>query len=173
VVCQGKPTELSKAVKEWKPVKGAQPQPKGQAVAAAATEPNKRVFIVYGHDTVARDALELVLNFSITVSPAAGSFSSTIGSSPILRMHVVKLGEEAMLLGRAKLLELLKRLAAQIAAIHQEENTPRTRVLDEPIDEVASRVGLPATAGHLDQGSRSALGQGLFQVADRRDLGGP
>jgi predicted nucleotide-binding protein len=59
VVCQGKPTELSKAVKEWKkPAKAAHViEPSKQA----ALGPDKRVFIVYGHDIVARDALELVL----------------------------------------------------------------------------------------------------------------
>jgi predicted nucleotide-binding protein len=60
VSCQGKPTELSKAVKDWKkPAKAAGAGPKPQTTPAAG--PNKHVFIVYGHDTVARDALELVL----------------------------------------------------------------------------------------------------------------
>jgi hypothetical protein len=60
--------------------------------------------------------------------------------------------------------------AAQIAAIDQEENTPRTGVLDQPINEVAGRIGFAAAAGHLDEGSRSTLGQRFLQVVDRGDL---
>jgi hypothetical protein len=48
VVCQGKATGLAKTVKDWKrPAEAtAQVKPK-QAVAAVATGPSKRVFIVY------------------------------------------------------------------------------------------------------------------------------
>jgi predicted nucleotide-binding protein len=60
VSCQGKPTELSKAVKNWKRPSKAAGQPKTEASSPVAG-PDKRVFIVYGHDTTARDALELVL----------------------------------------------------------------------------------------------------------------
>jgi predicted nucleotide-binding protein len=60
VSCQGKSTELSKAVKAWKPAKAiAHTVPAEKA--AVATGPDKRVFIVYGHDTASRDGLELVL----------------------------------------------------------------------------------------------------------------
>jgi len=60
VTCQGKATELSKAVKGWKPAKAAYAVPAEKA-AVVATGPDKRVFIVYGHDTTSRDGLELVL----------------------------------------------------------------------------------------------------------------
>ena len=59
VSCQGKPTDLAKAVKGWKPSKAAYAAPAEKAVAN--TGPDKRVFIVYGHDTASRDGLELVL----------------------------------------------------------------------------------------------------------------
>jgi len=63
VVCQGKPTELSRAVKEWKRPAGksvkAQPAPQP---ALPLTAPDKPVFIVYGHDMAAREGLELVLH---------------------------------------------------------------------------------------------------------------
>src|SRR5258708_19262018 len=60
VSCQGKPTELSKAVKDWKrPAMPAAAAPTAETTPVAG--PNKHVFIVYGHDTNARDALELVL----------------------------------------------------------------------------------------------------------------
>jgi predicted nucleotide-binding protein len=60
VVCQGKPTELSKAVKDWKkPAKAGAAKAK-EAVPAA--EQDKPIFIVYGHDKTAREGLELVLH---------------------------------------------------------------------------------------------------------------
>jgi predicted nucleotide-binding protein len=63
VVCQGKPTALSKAVKEWKkPAKAAPSKPKEAVAAAAPSAADKPVFIVYGHDKAAREGLELVLH---------------------------------------------------------------------------------------------------------------
>jgi predicted nucleotide-binding protein len=60
VVCQGKSTELSKAVRNWKkPAKAAAAKPKE---AAPAAQQGKPVFIVYGHDKAAREGLELVLH---------------------------------------------------------------------------------------------------------------
>ena len=61
VVCQGKTTtDLSKTVKgQVTPAKPAQVQTKEQAAADAEDKP---VFIVYGHDTGAREGLELVLH---------------------------------------------------------------------------------------------------------------
>ena len=66
VVCQGKLTELSKAVKAWKhppvrPAKGkaaVEPVPAGEP-ARVVRDP---IFIVYGHDMAAREGLELVLH---------------------------------------------------------------------------------------------------------------
>ena len=63
-----------------------------------------------------------------------------------------------------KLLELVERLIAEVAAVHQEQNAPRIGELDEPIAEVDGGEGLAAARGHLDQGARAVLGQGLFQV---------
>jgi len=65
VLCQGKSTELSQAVKNWKkpaqPVSG-QPKEKPAAIASVVTAEDKPVFIVYGHDTDEREGLELVLH---------------------------------------------------------------------------------------------------------------
>ena len=63
VVCQGKTTDLTKTIKEWKkPAKREPPRPARAAEAAPIKGPDKRVFIVYGHDTAAREGLELVLH---------------------------------------------------------------------------------------------------------------
>jgi predicted nucleotide-binding protein len=62
VTCQGQVTELSKAVKGLGPTKkGKAAIPSRKQVEEAAPTPNKRVFIVYGHDHISRDGLELVL----------------------------------------------------------------------------------------------------------------
>jgi len=84
VSVQGKKTDLAAAVKEWKE-SGTQP---GGAVLAAdaarpaagpAAGPNRRVFIVHGHDTVARDALELLLR--------------RMGLDPIVLQHLPASGD--------------------------------------------------------------------------------
>ena len=66
LVCQGKPTELSKAVKEWKRPPGkvaeGKPGPRPEPAPVPVTAADKPVFIVYGHDMAARDGLELVLH---------------------------------------------------------------------------------------------------------------
>jgi predicted nucleotide-binding protein len=59
LLCQGKSTDLSKAVKASKPAKT--PITVSSVPASAVAGPDKRVFIVYGHDTTSRDGLELVL----------------------------------------------------------------------------------------------------------------
>jgi predicted nucleotide-binding protein len=58
VSCQGKPTELSKAIKAWKPGRPVHPAP---AEPRPAGGPDRRVFIIYGHDSASRDGLELLL----------------------------------------------------------------------------------------------------------------
>jgi predicted nucleotide-binding protein len=62
VVCQGKSTDLSKIVKDWKKgIRSAPAQIKEETATTASPE-DKPVFIVYGHDTGAREGLELVLH---------------------------------------------------------------------------------------------------------------
>src|SRR5258708_3661177 len=61
VNCQGQPTELLREVREQaagkaRTVAGSRP------AAAAGAGPDRRVFIVYGHDTTARESLELLLH---------------------------------------------------------------------------------------------------------------
>lgn len=60
IVCQGKPTALSKAVNDWK--RPATTRGVATAAIAPATGHDKPVFIVYGHDKAAREGLELVLH---------------------------------------------------------------------------------------------------------------
>ena len=79
----------------------------------------------------------------------------------LVRLHVldvVELGEEAVFLGCAEVLKLLESLAAQVAAVHEEEYALCASVLDESKDKIAGSVSLAATAGHLDKRSRTTLG---------------
>ncbi len=65
VVCQGKPTDLTQAVKNWKKAaktEQVQTKEKPAAVTSVVTAENKPVFIVYGHDMASREGLELVLH---------------------------------------------------------------------------------------------------------------
>jgi predicted nucleotide-binding protein len=65
VVIQGRQTALSQAVKAWidtgfKPASMAGPNTSVEPDALSAG-PDRRVFVVYGHDRQARDTLELLL----------------------------------------------------------------------------------------------------------------
>ena len=74
-------------------------------------------------------------------------------------LDVVQLSEEAVFLRRAEVLELLERLASEIAAVHEEEHSFGTRMFDQSVDEIASGIGFAAAAGHLDQRARPGFGQ--------------
>ena len=55
-------------------------------------------------------------------------------------LDVVKLGELAAVVGRDELLELLERLAPEVAAVHQEQHALRAGELDEPVDRNCTAV---------------------------------
>jgi predicted nucleotide-binding protein len=62
---QGKKTGLSVGVKEWYDAGLKAPVPPAPGIAEAVTVaagPDRRVFIVYGHDTTSRESLELLLH---------------------------------------------------------------------------------------------------------------
>ncbi len=87
-------------------------------------------------------------------------------------LDVVELGEEAVLLRRAERLKLLQSLAAEVAAVHQEQNAAGASMLDQAVAEVAGGVGLSTATGHLDEGAWPALGKRPLQIADGVDLRG-
>jgi hypothetical protein len=45
-------------------------------------------------------------------------------------LDIVKLGEKALLFRRTEILELFKSLTPQVAAVHEEQQSARTRVFD-------------------------------------------
>ena len=70
-----------------------------------------------------------------------------------------------MFAGRDELLELLERLPAEVAAIHEEEDALGAGVFDEAVDEIDGGVGLARAGGHLDERARATGGEGLLQVS--------
>jgi hypothetical protein len=97
------------------------------------------------------------------------------GVDPVRRevLDVVELGELAAVVGGREPLELLQRLAAEVRAVDEEEDAARVRVLDEAVADVRGRERLARAGRHLDQGARVAGGEGLLQVGDGAELGGP
>ena len=78
-------------------------------------------------------------------------------------LDVVELGELAAGVGRDELLELGHGLAAEIGAVHQEEDALGAGVLDEPVGEGAGGEGLARAGGHLDERARMGGGEGLLR----------
>jgi len=87
-------------------------------------------------------------------------------------LHVVKLGEDAAVVGCAEGLELLESLSPKIAAIDQEEDAAGTGELDEAVEGVACGVSLAGAGGHLDKGAAAAVAQRVFESLDCSDLRG-
>jgi len=83
------------------------------------------------------------------------------------------LTELVVVVRRFVLVEFLPGLAAEVAAIDEEQHAPGAGELDQAVDEADGREGLAAARGHLDQRTRLVGGERFFQVADRLDLGGP
>jgi hypothetical protein len=83
------------------------------------------------------------------------------------------LAELVVVDGRDVLVELLLGLPAEVAAVHQEQDTPRAGELDQPVDEADGGEGLAGACRHLDQRARLVLREAGFQVADCGDLRGP
>ncbi len=88
-------------------------------------------------------------------------------------LDIVELGELATVVGREVALELTEGLPAQVVAIHQEEDASGTRKFDQMVNKTDGGEGLAAVSGHLDEGARAVLGEGLLQIGDGFDLGVP
>ena len=88
-------------------------------------------------------------------------------------LDYVFLGELVVVHRRDELLELLQRLLAEVAAIHEEEHAFGSAVFDEAVDEVHRSEGLARAGGHLDKGPRFAGGERFLQARDGLDLRRP
>ena len=68
------------------------------------------------------------------------------------------------------MLEFVDGLAAEVAAVDEEEDAPGTGVLDEAVGLGDSGEGLAGAGGHLDEGARAIGGEGFFKLRDGVDL---
>ncbi|KYC51213.1 MAG: hypothetical protein AMQ22_01349 [Candidatus Methanofastidiosum methylothiophilum] len=85
-------------------------------------------------------------------------------------LDVVEVGEPAAVVGRDVLLELAPGLAAEIVAVHEEQDAPGAGMLDEPIAERDRGESLAAARGHLNQRARPGLRERRFEIGDGFDL---
>src|SRR5260370_1811763 len=81
------------------------------------------------------------------------------------RFERIDPGRSGVFAGNGELLEFVEGLAAQSAAVHQEEDAACAGVRDEAIDEVAGGEGLSPSKGHVDEGTRVGAAKGLIRVA--------
>ena len=88
-------------------------------------------------------------------------------------LHVLKLREEATVVGRAEGLELLQSLAAEVAAIYRKQHSPGAGKFDEAVDSAAGGVSLARAGGHLDQGTAAPVGERVLELVDCCELGWP
>ena len=56
--------------------------------------------------------------------------------------------------GQAKILEFVPRLADEVGAVGEKQNPPELCVIEQPMAEDASGVGLAGAGRHLDQRAR-------------------
>lgn len=97
-------------------------------------------------------------------------FADEIDISAAEELRVVELGEFAAIIGGNELLKFVKGLAAERAAIDQEENAARASEFNEAVNEVTGCKRFAAACGHLDQGARAIFGEGFFEVEDGAGL---
>ena len=58
-------------------------------------------------------------------------------------LEVVQLGQLSTIVGRGEVLELLERLSAEVRPVNQEQDALGPGILDQPIGDIGSGVGLP------------------------------
>lgn len=85
-------------------------------------------------------------------------------------LDVVEVGEFAAVVGGGELLEFVDGLAAEVAAVDEEEDALGAGVLDEAVGLGDGGVGLAGAGGHLQEGARAVVGEGFFEVGDGGDL---
>src|ERR1039458_9637307 len=117
-----------------------------------------------------------LLSLQHGVEALNGSNADLADIIQLVRLHaldVVQLGEQTIFFRSAEFLELSQSLAPEIATVHKEQDALRPSVLDKPVDEVASRECLAAAAGHLNESTRTILGERRFQILDGDYLSRP
>ena len=72
--------------------------------------------------------------------------------------------------GDAKAVELLVGLLAEVAAVHEKEDSARPRILDQPVDGRDGEDRLARPGRHLHEGTGPVARERLLDVDDRLDL---
>lgn len=85
-------------------------------------------------------------------------------------LDVVEVGEFAAVVGGGELLEFVDGLAAEVAAVDEEEDALGTGVLDEAVGLGDGGVGLAGAGSHLEEGAGAVVGEGDFEAGDGGDL---
>ncbi|OPY18288.1 MAG: hypothetical protein A4E24_01991 [Methanomethylovorans sp. PtaU1.Bin093] len=93
--------------------------------------------------------------------------SHIAGTQPL---HIVQLGELAVIVIGSICHELLFRLLAQVSGIHKEQYSLGIRIFKQAVNESNSSVRFSRAGGHLDQCTRVILLERPLQVIDRPDL---
>lgn len=99
-----------------------------------------------------------------------GDLADGIDAAGAEHLDVVEVGELAAVVGSGELLEFVDGLAAEVAAVDEEEDALGTGVLDEAVGLGDGGEGLAGAGGHLDEGARAVGGEGFFELRDGVDL---
>jgi hypothetical protein len=99
-----------------------------------------------------------------------GDLADGIDAAGAEHLDVVEVGELAAVVGGGELLEFVDGLAAEVAAVDEEEDALRPGVLDEAVGLGDGGEGLAGTGGHLDECARAVGGEGFFKAGDGVDL---
>jgi hypothetical protein len=99
-----------------------------------------------------------------------GDLADGIDAAGAEHLDIVEVGELAAVVGSGELLEFINCLTTEVAAIDEEENAPRSSVLDKAVGLGDRREGLAGTGGHLDEGARAVGGERSLKAADSVDL---
>ena len=99
-----------------------------------------------------------------------GDLADGIDAAGAEHLDVVEVGELAAVVGGGELLEFVDGLAAEVAAVDEEEDALGTGVLDEAVGLGDGGEGLAGAGGHLDEGARAVGGEGFLEAGDGVDL---
>ncbi len=88
-------------------------------------------------------------------------------------LDIVELGEFSAVIGSGVILELASGLAAEVASIDEEKYPFSIGEFYQAINETDGGIGFATAGSHLDKGTWSGFGEGLFQVCDGFNLAIP
>jgi len=107
------------------------------------------------------------LEYGIQALDGADAHLAVLGDVGRLEpLHVVQLGEFAVIVERGKGHHFLLGLLAEVLGVDQEQHALGMRVFEQAIDGSDGGVGLACAGRHLDQRSRPVVLERFFQIGD-------